>query len=84
MRSYLILKEKVARFHADTEIQAILKTLDEMNQTSVEGIKAPITYSAKTAAALKSHSFDVGALRTQGYQYERLDQLTTELLLGLR
>ena len=33
MRSYNILKEKVARFHADSEIQQILKHLRELSNT---------------------------------------------------
>jgi xylose isomerase len=84
MRSYLILKEKVARFHADPEIKDILKTLDHLSSSSIDGIGNPIVYTSKTAAALKNHSFDLAPLRSQGYQYERLDQLTTELLLGVR
>src|SRR5262245_27751717 len=84
MRSYLILKDKVARFHADPEIQALLGALDRLDKTPVAGLQSPLSFSAKTAAALQNHAFDVGALRNQGYQYERLDQLTTELLLGVR
>jgi xylose isomerase len=84
MRSYLILREKVARFHADPEIQDILKTLDHLDKASIDGIGRPLSYSEKTAAALKNHAFDLAPLRGQGYQYERLDQLTTELLLGVR
>lgn len=77
MRSYLILKEKVARFHADREIQDILATLARLDA-------GPVTYSAKTAADIKNRAFDLSPLRSQGYQYERLDQLTTELLMGVR
>jgi len=33
---------------------------------------------------VKSLSFDLPALRDRGYAYERLDQLTMELLLGAR
>jgi xylose isomerase len=84
MRSYLILKEKVARFHADPEINDILKTLEHLSSAPIEGIGSSFKYSQKTAEALKSHGFDLGPLRTQGYQYERLDQLTTEVLLGIR
>ncbi len=84
MRSYNILKEKVARFHADSEIQQILKHLRELSSTPIEGIGSTFKYSEKTAAALKGHAFDLGPLRTQGYAYERLDQLTTEVLLGTR
>src|SRR5215470_14933996 len=84
MRSYLILKEKVARFHADPEIKDILKTLEHLGNAPVAGVGSTFTYSASTAAALKNHTFELAALRGQGYRYERLDQLTTELLLGIR
>jgi len=84
MRSYLILKEKVARFHADPEISDILKTLEHLSRAPIDGIGESFVYSAKTAAALKNHRFELAGLRSQGYQYERLDQLTTELLLGTR
>jgi len=83
MRSYLILKEKVVRFHADAEITDILKTLAHLDGASVDGL-ASTAYSAKTASALKGHAFDLAPLRSQGYRYERLDQLVTELLLGIR
>lgn len=36
------------------------------------------------AVALKAHSFDRPALGARGLSYERLDQLTVELLLGVR
>jgi xylose isomerase len=84
MRSYLILKEKVARFNADPEIQDILKTLAHLSNASVDGMGSTFKYSEKTASALKNHKFDLGPLRSQGYRYERLDQLTTEVLLGVR
>ena len=38
----------------------------------------------KRAAALKAESFDRQALGARGLPYERLDQLTVELLLGVR
>jgi xylose isomerase len=84
MRSYLILKDKVARFNADPEIQDILKTLDHLSNASVDGMGSTFKYSEKTAAALKNHKFDLGPMRSQGFRYERLDQLTTEVLLGVR
>ena len=36
------------------------------------------------AVAIKAHSFDRPALGARGLTYERLDQLTVELLLGVR
>ena len=84
MRSYLILKENVARFNADPQIQDLLKTLGHMSSAPIEGIGNPSKYSDSTAKALKSYTFDTATLRRQGYQYEALDQLTTEVLLGVR
>jgi len=84
MRSYLILKDKVAQFNADPEIQDIVKTLAQLGTGGADGFDGTFKYSAATATALKSHTYDVALLRRQGYQYERLDQLTTELLLGVR
>jgi xylose isomerase len=80
MRTYLILKEKVARFNADTEIQGLLGELRE------RGAKAGdrVTFSPDAARRIKEQHFDLAALRDRGYAYERLDQLTMELLLGVR
>jgi xylose isomerase len=80
MRSYLIFKEKVARFNADEEIQDLIRELRNRGGATPERPK----FSAKRAQALKNQSFDLGAMREQGYAYERLDQLTMELILGVR
>ena len=73
MRSYLILREKVAQFNADTEIQSLLKDLRS-------GGNAP----PPSPAELKKMEFDSKALATRKLHHERLDQLTQELLLGVR
>ncbi|HEV2130070.1 MAG TPA: xylose isomerase [Longimicrobiaceae bacterium] len=80
MRTYLILKEKAERFNADAEIQQILGELGGRGGDSAERI----TFSADGAQELKQRSFDLPAIREQGYAYERLDQLTMEILLGVR
>lgn len=81
MRNYLILKEKVAQFNADAEIQALLAEInaDDGSTDAYTG-----TYSSEKAAALKAASFDRDALGARGLPYERLDQLTIEILLGAR
>jgi xylose isomerase len=84
MRSYLILKDKVARFHADGEIREILASLEKRNTAQTAGLGPSFKYDKKTAATLKAHNFDVAGLAAKGYEYERLDQLTTEVLLGVR
>ena len=80
MRTYLILKEKVARFNADTEIQGLLGELRERGAKAGDRVR----FSPDIARRIKDQQFDLGALRDRGYAYERLDQLTMELLLGVR
>ncbi len=80
MRTYLILKDKVARFNADTDIQALLSELRERGAATGQRVR----FSADDARRIKEQRFDLGALRDRGYAYERLDQLTMELLLGVR
>ena len=41
-------------------------------------------YSTAKAAALRAQPFDRAAIASRGLKYERLDQLTVELILGVR
>ncbi|MCA9999435.1 MAG: xylose isomerase [Anaerolineales bacterium] len=81
MRTYLILKEKVARFNADVEIQELLAHI-HADDGSMDGFQGG--YSPEKAAALRNYAFDRPALGRRGQPYERLDQLVVELLLGVR
>ena len=81
MRTYKVLQETARRFNADPEIQAALAALRERGQGETP---APAEYTRQAADALKAASFDVEGIAAQGLGYERLDQLTTELLLGAR
>jgi len=81
MRTYLILKEKAAQWNADPEIQALRADINQDNG-STDAFKG--AYSRAKADALKAASFDRRALGARGLGYERLDQLTAELLLGVR
>src|SRR5215469_6016767 len=83
IRSYLILKDKVARFHADGEIQGVINALQQQDG-EYTGPAANAGYSRDAADAVKSQPFDVDALATRGRRYEELDQLVMELLLGVR
>jgi xylose isomerase len=84
MRTYLILREKAARFNADTEISDLLRHLTERGRVSIPGFDSPLRYGREQAVALKAHRFDVASFQGLGFEYERLDQLTTEVLLGIR
>ena len=81
MRTYLIFKEKARRWNADKEIQALVR---EIGNVPTAGLPAVGAYSKATADALKGASFDRKALGARGLGYEKLDQLTIELLLGVR
>ena len=81
MRTYLILKEKAERWNADAEIQGILKEIRALGGASAN---EALSFSKEKAEQLKSDALDLQAIRTQGYNYERLDQLTIEVLLGVR
>ncbi len=80
MRTYLILKEKAQRWSADAEIQAILAEINEQDSNVPEFRR----YSTKGAATLLAYQFDRVSLSKKRLPYERLDQLTTDLLLGVR
>jgi xylose isomerase len=78
MRTYNILKDKARRFAADKEIQALLQ---EVGARNGDGLGA---YSRDKATRLKADTIEVDALARKGLQYERLDQLVVDLLLGAR
>jgi len=81
MRSYLILKDKVARFNADPDIQGLLR---EIHGRTSEKTELTAEFSSENARKLKAVSFDVAALAGRGLKYEKLDQLVFELLMGVR
>ncbi|MCL4878386.1 MAG: xylose isomerase [Anaerolineae bacterium] len=82
MRTYLILKEKAQRFNKDQEIQALLAEINADDGTYAEYLDGK--FSKQKARQLKKEKFDREALGARGLAYERLDQLTVELLLGVR
>ena len=81
MRTYLILKEKAAQWNADKEIQALLSEInaDDSSMNQYFG-----KYSTEKAESLKGQVFDRNAIAGRGLKYEKLDQLTVEVLLGVR
>ena len=81
MRTYLILKEKATRFNADPEIQALLAEI-HAEDASLGWLAGG--YSAEKARQLKDQAFVRAAIAQRDWRYERLDQLTVEVLLGVR
>ena len=79
MRTYLVLKEKGEQWNSDSEIKSLLA---EIAETSGEGRRAK--FSSQAASELLSMNFDRRGLASRGLNYERLDQLTIDILLGVR
>ncbi len=77
----MILKEKAARFQADGEIQALIA---EINVRNPRLEKLCAKYTQEHVAGIKACKFDRQGLGARGIPYERLDQLTMELLMGVR
>jgi xylose isomerase len=80
MRNYLILKEKTEQFQADDEVQSLLADIRSSNGHS-ESLGA---YSRDRAENIKSMPLDRIELANKPLPYERLDQLTIDILFGVR
>ena len=81
MRTYLILKDKAEQWRSDPEIKGLL---DDINANDGSYADYLGTYDREKSNALKSHEFDRVKIGKRSLPYEKLDQLTVELLLGVR
>lgn len=81
MRSYLILREKARRFNEDREIQALLTEIRSRESKLGPAMRS---YSSQNAKKILAADLDRKQLAATSLPYERLDQLTVELLLGVR
>jgi len=81
MRNYLILKDKARQFNEDKEVQAILSGIHGSSPADAEVLGS---YSRDKANKIKSMTLDRAALASKPLPYERLDQLTIDILLGVR
>jgi len=81
MRTYLIFKEKAKQFNQDQEIQAMLAEInaDDGSMKAFQG-----KFTPEKAEAIKAHEFDRNAIAARGLKYEKLDQLVTDLMMGVR
>jgi xylose isomerase len=78
MRTYLILKERARQWNADKEIKALLKEVGNGKGTP------PTRFSKKGCSDLLGRVFDKDRIAKKRLPYERLDQLTVDVLLGAR
>jgi xylose isomerase len=81
MRTYMILKEKAARWNADKQIQALLK---QINANDPAMSRLTRRFSTQNARKLLSARLDRTELAQARLPYEELDQLTMEVIMGVR
>jgi xylose isomerase len=78
MRNYLIFKERAAGFRADPAVA------EAYAQARADQLAQPTLAPGESLDALRAEDFDVDAAAARGCGYERLDQLATDHLLGIR
>ena len=81
MRNYLILKEKARQFDQDQEIQSLLAQIRNGSEPHIEPLGR---YSREKAQQVKELALDRAELSRRPLPYERLDQLTVDILFGVR
>lgn len=81
MRNYLILKDKARQFNEDPEIKALLS---EICAAAPEYDDCQGSYTRAKADKIKSLALDRTDLAGKKLPYERLDQLTIDIILGVR
>ena len=80
MRTYLILKEKAEQWNNDKEIQSLVSEI----KADVDGTAALYgPYSKDLLKEVREARLDRVEIAKRGMSYEKLDQLTIELLLGV-
>jgi xylose isomerase len=80
MHTYLLLKEKAEQWNADEEIQSILSEISN----GAKAVPSVGKYSKEAAAALLAHAFNKNEILKKRLPYERLDQLTIDVLAAVR
>src|SRR5690348_10805993 len=81
MRTYMILKEKADRWNKDAEIQGLLR---QINVDDAGLSKITRKYTPEGATRLLDTHLDRKPLTEAALPYEKLDQLTMEVLMGVR
>lgn len=78
MRMYLILKERAKAFRNDPRV------IEAMKNSNIPGLEEPTLSARESWRDLAKDSFDVEAAGKRGYNYEALDQLAMEHLMGVK
>jgi xylose isomerase len=78
MRNYLILRDKVRAFRADPEV------VEALAAARVPDLALPTLADGESLDSLRAETHDPDSMAARGMNFERLDQLAMEHLLGTR
>lgn len=78
MRTYMILREKARAWNRDRRIQSLVRQLEHGKGSGVP------RFSERALRQVQAQKFDRRQLAARRLPYEELDQLTMELLMGVR
>ena len=81
MRTYKMLAEKVDRLNCDSEYRRLMAPLLAQKGPLA---KALAEYSPAHAVAMRAHAYRPDKMAVRPLPYERIDQIVTEVLLGVR
>lgn len=81
MRTYEILADKAKRWNQDKDIQALVRKVTSGDNKVAKLLKSPSKANIKS---ISQGSFNRSTLVNKRLPYEQLDQLTMELLMGVR
>ncbi len=97
MRNYLLLKAKAQQFNQDPEVQSLLAEIkgerdvepskSDLTAADVQSPQNPLSlrpHNRTTFDSVKNLQLDRTELTSKRLPYERLDQLTIDILLGVR
>src|SRR4051812_4488650 len=81
MRTYMILRDKAQRWNSDAEIQGIVKNIN-VEDAGISRLTKK--FSGANAKKLMEVNLDRVELAEAPLPYEKLDQLTMEIIMGVR
>jgi xylose isomerase len=82
MRTYKMLAAKVDRLNADKEYRKLMQPLVTQKGPLAAALAAG--YDSATLKTLRGHKYAPEKLAVRDLPYERIDQILTEVLLGVR
>jgi xylose isomerase len=81
MRTYKILAEKVMRLQGDAEYRRLMASLRRRKGALGAALGE---YTPRRAALVRGHAYRPDRMALRELPYERIDQIATEVLLGVR